>query len=370
MNRSQLRRSQGPTSRRFRPTVSPLEDRRLLTAFSWDVTTGGDFNSPLNWADPQGNHGVPGPNDSATVSRGGVTITVSQSEKVNSIISNVGSLLEINSGTFSIENVNTSSSIQSMNLASGATFETDGGATFINDSSDVLNVYAGTFNAAVGASINFGSNPGEGGDAGQDLKAGTAFTGGGQVFMNSHWSINAPLVAPSNFDFDSDDLAIATGVVFTVPGSFAWTGGTLDGSGTMLIAAQGTLDLTGSSNKIIQDNTTLTNNGTATWDGTGQIASGGAGGTINNNGTFTAVQNDTVSGSIVFNNLGTFTKTVDNGVGVGITTFSNFSFNNFGTVNNLDGTIDLNTTDNANKGSEDSGTFNAATAATIEFTNG
>src|SRR5262249_1723289 len=145
---------------------------------------------------------------------------------------------------------------------------------------------------------------------------------------------------------------------FSLPGTFTWAGGTLDGSGTTLVDRNATIHITGSSAKNLANLATLENDGTATWDDSGDIVGGG---TIDNVGTFTALTNDTING-LVFDNRGTFIKTIGSGSGVGTTTFVNATLNNYGTVDVRDGTLSLNTIDD-----QDSGTFIAEAYATIGF---
>ena len=63
---------------------------------------------------------------------------------------------------------------------------------------------------------------------------------------------------------------------------------------------------------------------------------------------------------MIFNNYGTFAKSIGTGSGVGNTTFSSGNFNNFGTVNGGDLIIDT-------SGDQDSGTWYAAPSSSISF---
>jgi RHS repeat-associated protein len=75
----------GPRRKTFRPTVTALEDRILLSTFHWFAAAGGDFNVAANWRDQAGNPGVPGPADDATIGFSGITVTVSGSTTVHSL---------------------------------------------------------------------------------------------------------------------------------------------------------------------------------------------------------------------------------------------------------------------------------------------
>ncbi len=105
----------------------------------------------------------------------------------------------------------------------------------------------------------------------------------------------------------------------TISGQLTWTAGTMAGNGTTV--AKGGISFSGSgsqSNPATEtlDGRTLTNTGPAIWSGTNNIVlSDGA--VINNVANFTVQNNQTTSGSGVFNNFGTFTKST----GGGTTTF-------------------------------------------------
>jgi hypothetical protein len=123
----------------------------------------------------------------------------------------------------------------------------------------------------------------------------------------------------------------------TVSGPFTWTGGTLTGTGSM--TASGTTTISGSNAKTL-DALTLNLNATTNW--TGGIVFVGNNAAINNNGTFNAQTDSSITvepGAPVatFNNNGTFNR--PNGI-AGQTRF-NTAFNNAssGTVNIQSGTL-------------------------------
>jgi phage baseplate assembly protein gpV len=153
------------------------------------------------------------------------------------------------------------------------------------------------------------------------------------------------LGAASEIDADltlSGSGSISGAGDLTVSGTLHWSGGTMKGSGSTVLAAGGTLTMDGTGTKYL-DGRTLTVDGTANWTG-GWIRMSGA--TINNNGSWTANSNSTLQmsgGSVAgnaFNNnaTGTFTQQ-----GTGTTQFTTYltgvAFNNAGTVNVSQGTL-------------------------------
>ena len=132
----------------------------------------------------------------------------------------------------------------------------------------------------------------------------------------------------------------------TSVGTLNWTGGTMAGTGTTVIAAGTMLNISASGGGWVALQGVLENNGTVNWTGNGIHMSNG---TINNNGTWTADSSSTLqaicfsSGMVnAFNNdaSGTFTQQ-----GTGTTQFtpwySNVAFNNAGTVNINQGELDI-----------------------------
>ncbi len=126
----------------------------------------------------------------------------------------------------------------------------------------------------------------------------------------------------------------------TVSGATTWSGGTMSGSGRTIIAANtGTLSLTNTTHNLSR---TLQNDGAATWTGGGLFFTGG---TIDNNGSFTANSvvglSATGNGGVnAFNNIGTFTKQ-----GSGTASFfvngSAITFNNTGMVDVQSGVLGM-----------------------------
>jgi len=141
----------GP-GRRQRPAFLALEERCLLATFQWVSATDGDFNNPLNWIDASTQkNGVPGPGDTAELGNSYTTVSVSQSTTVDNVVGS--SILKVTSGTFTVFNTIQDTRIDTLVLGSGTKFQVNGGTALIN-----YGTYAGTFNAATGASIVFGGD--------------------------------------------------------------------------------------------------------------------------------------------------------------------------------------------------------------------
>ncbi len=103
-------------SRRFRPDFGVLEQRQLLSSFTWDNSAGGAFNIPLNWIDQNGHHGVPGPADVAIIKGSGFNVAITQPTTVGSLSSTAR--LTIASGGLTLDGPGQHSSLASLVLDS------------------------------------------------------------------------------------------------------------------------------------------------------------------------------------------------------------------------------------------------------------
>lgn len=150
-----------------------------------------------------------------------------------------------------------------------------------------------------------------------------------------------------------------TGTV-TVTGTGNWTGGAIDGSGTLAVLAGGTLNLSGANDKILSGGHILNNAGTINWSGSGffQINGDVA---LNNSGTFNINGGQFLTGAGVVTNTGTMNVDAGNGTAH----FANGAdLNNSATVNVKSGTLEL-----EDAGAE-SGTLNVSASAAIDFDGG
>jgi hypothetical protein len=103
--------------RRFRPAVLNLEDRQLFSRFTWHNSSGGDFGNAQNWIDQNGHHGIPGAADTAIIKGSGLTVSINQSTRVGSLISNAR--IAINGPTLTLDHPFQSSSIANLDFRGG-----------------------------------------------------------------------------------------------------------------------------------------------------------------------------------------------------------------------------------------------------------
>ncbi|MCH8185482.1 MAG: cadherin-like domain-containing protein, partial [Chloroflexi bacterium] len=216
----------------------------------------------------------------------------------------------------------------------------------------------GNFNAASIAAIQFAGGA-------HTLNAFATITGAGPTNVSSGTlaigaaATGASAIPAANFGVTGGTLTGAGEL--TVSNALTWTGGTMSGSGKTIIEATAALNMSGTTKNL--NERTLDNLGSATWTGTGHI-NARDGSEFNNIGTFDA-QNDRtfdwISGAVpVFNNSGTFTKTV----GTSITTID-VIFNNTGTLDAQSGTINL-----TRGGGVSTGNFTASATKAVQFAGG
>jgi len=133
--------------------------------------------------------------------------------------------------------------------------------------------HAGTFNLANGTTMEVfnGLNI---------CQAGTAFTGGGTVHLDSFATIRVPLGATVTMPRFSQSGATRDGDgTLNVSVQHDWSGGALSGPGKTVLQAGATMNITSQFQKILNGDHTLDIFGSATWTGAGTIHVGG-GGTI------------------------------------------------------------------------------------------
>lgn len=211
-------------------------------------------------------------------------------------------------------------------------------------------IHAGAFTVAAGAGLEFIGNT-------TTLNTGTTFAGTGTVTVSAGNTLVNTAVTIHNLR-QSGGTIYGPGSI-AVGGSYLWTGGTL--ATNTAIPAGATLALSGGAGKFL-DGATLTNNGTATLTGTGELQMGNGAG-VQNAGSF-ALQSDAAvhytfgSSGNSFTNTGTLTKS--SLLATGTTYFDNLAFNNAGTVNVASGILQ-------SRFGTHSGTFNLAPLAQLSF---
>jgi hypothetical protein len=376
--------------------LAAVGDSRADT-ITWTNLSGGNWSRAANW-DP--NH-VPSANDTALITLAGTyTVKLDISVTVSNLTLGGDSgaqTLAINGATLTISGFGTIASNGVCNLANGALNGTGlltvegalnwsggafgtavqiasggvltalgagqksfAGSTFDNAGTvdaqgGTLSLYgtgtnSGVFNAASNAVMQFGG-PVFPFRATYSFNDGSSFTGAGlKRLIGGPITLNGTLVA--------QNLVLAGAQLFgdctLSEGPILWTGGPISGTvdipGNVVLTISGDLNLSGG---------TLNNAGTVIWTGFGSIGVGG-GGAINNSGTFDIRSESTsaffVTGSI--NNTGLFRKLA----GTNATTVPmGTAFNNSGLVDVQSGTLNLSGT------TTNSGTFNAASNAVVQF---
>jgi hypothetical protein len=333
------------------PAAEWLEARRLLTSYQWDGGSSGDFDVAANWVDANNNHAVPGASDDISIS-GGATVIVTGTAAVNTITADSHETIDVTGGTFTVNNASAASStLGTLNVSSGATFEVGGGTMALT----APGTDSGTFNVATGAQLQFSTDTSV--NDPYVIAAGARFTGDGDYELDYEFSyveVEADL-SIVNFSESAGEID-GTGTI-TVNGAFDWTGGTFSGSGTLDIPALATLSID-SANTVFFNGWTLDNAGTTTWSGSSTIDGSG---TVNNEsgGTLTIdASGDLLSdGNGPLNNAGTIN--VNNWTGTALVYST--PFDNTGTVNVETGSLAI-----LSNGT-DSGTFNVATDAQLQF---
>jgi hypothetical protein len=273
------------------------------------------------------------------------------------------------------------------------TFTTAGNPILFNNTGGTLDIQTGTLNLVGALFNNSGSgrvlsgtvNLAAGGNSSGalDLAAGVAvnFTGGTQTVSSAGLTFTGaglPHVAGATLSSAGPVSAVgfelASGTVsgsgnLTTNGIFTWTGGNL--AIATNIAAAGRLNLSGTNDKRL-DGAVLTNGGTATWSGTGNLLMQNGSVITNQAGATFEVQNDqNISNPLVyyyndFNNAGTFRKSAGNGTTTFTTAGPPVRFNNTGTVQVQAGTLAFPDAVMLTSG----GTFSVAANALVDLTGG
>jgi hypothetical protein len=183
---------------------------------------------------------------------------------------------------------------------------------------DCIVTTSGPFNTAGGAALQFT------GGSTVDFGVGASISGAGFTrILDATATLNVNVVA-QNVELGLNGLASGTLTGpgnLDVAGTFLWTGGRLSGAGSLFIGrnAQLNIDSTPTGGLTLSQRT-ITNNGKATWTGTGSVAAGN-GGVFNNQAgaTFEARTDASwllnLSGGArpAINNAGTFSKTLGTG---------------------------------------------------------
>ncbi|MDB5292221.1 MAG: type 1 secretion C-terminal target domain subclass, partial [Phycisphaerales bacterium] len=327
-----------------------------------------------------------------TIIAAGATLNITNTVTLARVLENDG-VVNWTGGAFLMTNgtvnnnatwtANSTGTLQSYSNVSATTnaFNNDAGATFtqagagltqftVNASAvafnnfGTVNVTAGTLqlngggtnntaiNISGGATLNFTSA--------YTNAAGSTLSGAGAVIFGGTVTFAGPMTIPCVATLNPSGTLAGTGDL-TFTNTLSWTGGTMAAGAKTTIAAGATLSITNSATlgRVLQ------NDGTANWTGGAFLM---AGGTVNNNASWTAnssgtlqTYSNTVSTDAFNNNAGaTFTQS---GTGITQITFnaSPVAFNNSGTVNVTAGELQL------NGGGTNNTAMNVGGGATLNF---
>ena len=182
-----------------------------------------------------------------------------------------------------------------------------------------------TWNNPEGGSWNNASNwswsptgaglPGPGDDVViNDLNAGDTVTiGSGNQAINSITATNPLVISGGTLTLAADSSittltenggAVVGSGTLTITQDFDWTGGELDGAGTIAIAKGASMSISGSNTLLMRDSPVLANDGTIVWSATGMLQAIGQGSVFDNAGVFNVESNATFL-SVALHNSGT-----------------------------------------------------------------
>jgi hypothetical protein len=158
---------------------------------------------------------------------------------------------------------------------------------------------SGAFTLSTGAILYFGFTS-------YTVNSGTSFSGGGTPIVDGPLNINGN-VSAARFEMDSGTLS-GTGNL-TTTGTFIWTGGFInETNGHFTIPKGATFDIQGNADKFFYGGT-MNLSGTTNWIDSGNINFNNAATISNLNGATFNIRNDqSMSGTGVFNNAGLLTK--------------------------------------------------------------
>jgi hypothetical protein len=224
-----------------------------------------------------------------------------------------------NSGTFIKSGSGTTTDLDATAVSNTGAMQVASGTLRFSRSTD----HAGTLDAATGARV--------------ELTGGTFTFGAGSTIVTAEPLVlqGANFAIPVNqetprLSFVSGSVS-GTGVL-TLTDSFAWTGGTMTGTGGLVVAASATGAISGNSGKTLDGGRQLINEGTLSLSGANLNLSNGSGPntTFDNRGTFTVSDDADLSWSnftgqpVFVINSGTFIKSGDGTTtSISPTTFTN-----------------------------------------------
>ncbi len=258
----------------FRPALSRLEERTLLSTVTWASDVSGDWDNPAMWT----GGAVPGPSDDAVISFSNVTVThdTSVSDTVDSV--NCAAALDITSGSLTIDTTSSSqptSTISGQFNLSGASLQVLAGNLYLTGGGTVSGTVSGaaethvefdgptwafdssssiTSTGAVGftsdgevATVSGTYNvTGQTYDHGSTVSFTAPFTDLGSdlsVTGNAVVNLTGQSFSLATLEVDTSTLNGAGGASLTVTGTMTWASGTVTGFGALQIPSGAVLNL-------------------------------------------------------------------------------------------------------------------------------
>jgi hypothetical protein len=253
----------------------------------------------------------------------------------------------VSTGTLALDGGGTSTG--SFTAGAGATLDF-GGSVTLQPVSSVTG--SGSVSFSSGTNLDKGSlaitGPGGLSFSGGSITTftGTMTTGGATVTIAAATANFNTNLRATTIDLNNGTLG-GSGVV-SVSSALYWTGGTINGTGSVTVQPRAKLAISGANKSEVLEYDTLNNLGTATWSGNNNnvLMVSGSGAMLNNQaGATFNVQNDQAiellslglaGAAPKFNNAGTLTKTA-----TANTTAIDVAFSNTGTLAVQDGTVSI-----------------------------
>ena len=250
--------------------------------------------------------------DTLTIGRSTDTGTLTIAENLTSAGINASTLVLQHQSIVSNNTIDLSAGTESLKLVAGALID-------INNAVDAalvtLEAPIATFAPLTTVNIDSFTINGTGSPV-------ASFDGAGTTLFRNSTALNTVTQSAGTID-------TVAGQTVTIGGSYAWTGGTIDGS----VTANSVTTVT----NTVTLNGLFNNNGAFTWSGGDINGALGAGSGFNNNsgGTFNATGNGTFAQT--FTNAGNLSKAI----GTGTTTFNGDLTTNSGSVSGNSGTLEF-----------------------------
>ena len=349
--------------------VSAFDDwiAEQTSAHYWKGASGGAFDAASNWEEGA----APGADDLAVFNTaGGYVVTFTGDVANQAIRVRTGDVtLNLAGHSYTLSTTALEGSMivgqrsgdnAKLNLVGGTSSAMDVSIGELAGSTGQLNVSGPGTVLNLSGSLGIGGSPSAAGGTGTlvvDNAGAIQVAGKLSIWGTNIATFNGGPSTVGSFALSGGTITGIGNLTVTSGGS-TWTGGTISGTGTATIANGATLTISDIAAKSLSARN-LVNAGTINWTGTGSI-NGSLNAVINNqSGAVFDAQSDSSISGLTINNAGLFKKSA----GTGTTTVS-ATFNNTGAVQVQNGTLNL------GGGGTESGTFDVAPGASINFAGG